>query len=72
LLDEGESEGRVMQKCRISPKQAPFFKRQFKHFSRVQLERALENLFQLDWKLKTGQVNGPLAMEAWVIETTSR
>ena len=71
LLDEGKPEGAFLKKCRVSPRQAPFFKRQLQAFSRLKLEKALEGLFQMDWKVKTGQTNGPLALEQWVVNVTS-
>ncbi|MBN1687563.1 MAG: DNA polymerase III subunit delta [Candidatus Omnitrophica bacterium] len=71
LLEEGKSEQDVYKRCRVYPKQIHFFKRQLKMFSREKLESALEGLFELDWKMKTGQADGPLAMESWVIRVTS-
>ncbi len=71
LQAEGESESLIAKKCKLSPRQAPFFMRQLKLFSRAQLERTLEGLFQLDWKIKTGRIDGPLGFETWVVKTTS-
>ena len=70
LQEEGKSDSDILRKCRVWPKQAPFFMRQLKLFSRKQLEKALEGLFQLDWNMKTGRVEGPQAFEAWVVQTT--
>ena len=64
-------QGTVLKKCHISSKQAPFFIRQLKLFSRSELEQAIENLFRLDWEMKTGRVDGPMGMEAWVVNATS-
>lgn len=69
--EEGVPDAVILRKIRISPRQMPSFTRQLKSFSRGQLETALEGLFQLDWKMKTGQVEGPSAFEAWVVQTTS-
>ncbi|MDD5218081.1 MAG: DNA polymerase III subunit delta [Candidatus Omnitrophica bacterium] len=67
LYEEGEPQGEILRKLRISPKQAPYFTRQIKQFSRKQLEQALEGLFQLDWKMKSGRADGPIALEAWLV-----
>jgi DNA polymerase III subunit delta len=72
LLDEGEPESLILKKCRISFKQAPFFMRQLRTLSREKLEQALEGLFQLDWKVKTGRAEGPLGLEQWVVKTASK
>ena len=69
LLDEGKAEENVLKKCGVSVRQAPFFMRQLKAFSRRKLERAVEGLFQLDWKIKTGRVEGIPAFESWLVET---
>ena len=69
LADEGQSEGVILKKCKVSPRQAPFFMRQLKSFSRKKLEECLEGLFQMDWKLKTGRGEGPLELEKWVVQT---
>ncbi|MBI3313201.1 MAG: DNA polymerase III subunit delta [Candidatus Omnitrophica bacterium] len=71
LLEEGTSENVLLKRCGIYPKQAPFFMRQIRRFSLKGLERAVEGLFQMDWKLKTGRTEGPAALEAWVCEITS-
>ncbi len=71
LLDDGESEGIIIKKCRLSPKQMSFFMRQVKNFSRKKLEYSLEKLFELDWKIKTGQAEGAIALEAWAVQTTT-
>ncbi|MSR77909.1 MAG: DNA polymerase III subunit delta [Candidatus Omnitrophica bacterium] len=70
LLDSGLSQESALRECRIFPKQAHFFMKQFRLFSREKLEQVLEDLFQLDWKMKTGQVEGSSALETWLITTT--
>ena len=70
LLDEGAPEAAILRKCRVnSPRQAPFFMKQLKVFSRKKLESCLEGLFQLDWKMKTGRTEDGAGLEAWVVET---
>ena len=71
LLEAGEGEGAILKKCRIPPGQAGFFMRQFKGFPRRKIEDALEGLFLLDWKLKSGRAESPIALERWVVEATS-
>ncbi len=68
LLDEGRPESLVLKRVGIYPKQAPFFLRQLKRFRRAELERALEQLFRIDWKMKTGRLEGTAPLEAWVVE----
>lgn len=71
LLEEGAPESILLKKCKISPRQAPFFMRQIKASSRKNLEAALEGLFQLDWKAKTGRVEPAVGLEAWLVKTTA-
>ena len=42
--------------------------RQYKQFKRERLEKAIEGLFRLDLELKTGQLDGPLGLELWILE----
>ncbi|HLD49983.1 MAG TPA: DNA polymerase III subunit delta [bacterium] len=72
LLDEGQPERNVLQKCKVfsAGKQGGFL-RQVRSFSRPQIEKTLEGLFKFDWKLKTGQVEGEAALESWVVEAAS-
>ncbi len=71
LLEEGRPEGEVLKRCRVYPNQASHFLRQLKRFTRKKLETALEGLFQLDWKLKTGRAEGLSALESWLVQTTT-
>lgn len=71
MLGTGQPQETVLRRCKVYPKQAPFFLRQLRSFSKTKLEEALEGLFQLDWKMKTGQVDGMAGIEAWVIKVTS-
>jgi len=68
LEAEGVPTGTILEKCRISERQVPFFNRQLRNFSQGQLERILEGLFQLDWQLKTGKVDGLIALESWILQ----
>lgn len=67
LMEEGQPEVILLKKCKVSPKQAPFFMRQLRTLSSQRLEHLLEGLFYLDWKVKTGELQGEPALEAWVI-----
>ncbi|MCM8775735.1 MAG: DNA polymerase III subunit delta [Candidatus Omnitrophica bacterium] len=71
LLDEGKREEVVLKRCSVPPQYGPFFIRQVKGFTRTRLEDVLERLFWIDWQLKTGRVDGPAALEAWVIRATA-
>ncbi len=71
LEGEGLSESEIARRSKISPRQIPFLMRQLKRFTRDQLEKALEELFRLDWKIKTGRAEEKQALEAWVVQTAS-
>lgn len=71
LLEEGAPETKILKDCRIWPKQAPYFMRELRAASLKGLEKSLEALFQLDWRLKTGRLEGRHAIESWVIQATS-
>ncbi len=70
LLEKGEPESLVMKKCKVSPRQAPYFLRQLRMIPNAKLAQALEGLFRLDWNLKTGQAEGEAALESWVVSLT--
>lgn len=71
LMDEKAPVAIIQRKCSISAKQLPFFMRELQRFPIEKLEEALEGLFQLDWSLKTGQVKGREALEAWIVKLVS-
>ncbi len=71
LEDQGVSESEISRRGKIKLNQMSFLMRQLKHFTRDQLERSLEELFQLDWKIKTGRAEEQPALEAWVVRTAS-
>jgi DNA polymerase-3 subunit delta len=71
LGEQGVSEGEILRRAKVSPKQLPFLMRQVKRFTRDQLEQSLEGLFQLDWKIKSGRAEEQPALEAWVVRTAS-
>ncbi|MBI3316390.1 MAG: DNA polymerase III subunit delta [Candidatus Omnitrophica bacterium] len=67
LLEGGKSEAEVLKRVKVYGYQTGKFTQALRSFSRRQLEMALEELFQLDWDLKTGRVEGIAAMESWVL-----
>lgn len=71
LKESGEPPSLILKKCRVSEKQAPFFTRQLSRLSAKDLEKSLDGLFHLDWRLKTGRISGLSALEMWVLETAS-
>jgi len=71
LTEEGVPVGEMQKKANVFYKQAPFFMQQLRKFSRKQLEEALEGLFQLDWKMKSGRADGRIALETWVFQVTA-
>lgn len=68
LFDEGVPESEILRRAKVYSKQAPFFVRQYKQFKRERLEKAIEGLFRLDLEIKTGQLDGPLGLELWILE----
>ncbi len=69
MLEEGAPQSEILRKCKVSPKQAPFFMRQLQQVKKEKLEKALEGLFRLDWDLKTGRAEGAVDLEKWVVQT---
>lgn len=72
LADEGAPQVIIQKKCGVSAKQLHFLMRDVKRFSRSHLEKTLEELFLLDWKIKSGRTEGPTALESWVVEVTAK
>jgi DNA polymerase-3 subunit delta len=71
LLEQGATQERIMKECKVSFKQAPYFMRQIGGYALPRLERAIESLFHLDWKSKTGRTDGHAAFESWVVGLAS-
>ncbi len=70
ILDE-EGEGALTRKMKVSPYQLPHLKRQAMRFGDAQLQKAFDQLFDLDWKAKTGALHDQVALEAFLIELCS-
>ena len=65
-LEEGRGEREIASKLRLySGKEQVFFK-QVRHFTVLELEKILEGLFELDWKLKSGRAEGRCEIEDWL------
>ncbi len=71
LFDRGLSQDAVFRSCKISPRSAPYFLKQLRAFSLAKLEAAIEGLFDLDWKMKTGRAEELAGLESWLIRTTA-
>lgn len=67
LLTAGVSEREISSKLRMSPNRLSALRR----FPVARLESAVEALYQIDQKSKTGQVDGVSGLETWVLEYTS-
>ncbi len=69
LFGRGAVESRIFEELKISSKRAHFFSRQMRLFSRPQLERALETLFELDRGIKSGEEEMQTGLEKWIART---
>ena len=69
-LAEGLSEREVSSRLRLFSKRDSLFFRHLRRFSAEDLERILDGLFQLDWRLKTGRAEGRYEMESWLVNAT--
>jgi DNA polymerase-3 subunit delta len=67
LLTSGISEREIGSKLRMSPGRLSALRR----FPVARLESAVEALYQIDRKSKTGQVEGVSGLEAWLLEYTA-
>lgn len=64
LLKEGVSEREICSKLKMPPARLGTLRR----FPLERLEAAVEDLYQLDRKSKTGQADGVAGMEAWLLQ----
>lgn len=67
---EGMNERDIATRLRLSPARTGNFFRGLKRFSIQELERILEGLFELDWRLKTGRAEGRFEIESWTVNAT--
>jgi len=67
LLRSGVSEREICSKLRMPPARLAALKR----FPTERLEAAVEALYQIDKKSKTGQIEGVPGVEAWLLEYAS-
>lgn len=70
-LAEGVPTQEVTFRLRLSGDRAAEFLRHLGRFSLEELEKILEGLFDLDWRLKTGRAEGRYEIEIWLINATS-
>jgi len=63
LLERGASERDVCSRCKMPPSRMAALRK----FPVKVLESAIEALYQIDKKAKTGQVEGMAAVEAWLL-----
>lgn len=69
-LAQGIAPREVAFRLRLfSGREREFFK-QLERFSQEELEKILEGLFDLDWRLKTGRAEGRYEIETWLINAT--
>jgi len=62
-----KGERAVMQVIKISPYRLQGFLKQVAQFSFSELHSAFHQLFDIDWKLKTGALNGRIALEVFIV-----
>ncbi len=67
LTESGLSEAVVLERCKVSPKAAVFFLKDLRKFSLKKIESALEGLYQIDQKAKSGLIDGLSGLEAWLL-----
>ncbi len=67
LLESGAPDREVCSKCRMPPQKLNALRK----FPVRKLEAALEALYQVDKKSKTGQMEGVAGVEAWLLEYSS-
>lgn len=67
LLEDGAPEREVCSKCRMPPQKM----KALRQFPIRKLEAALEALYQIDKKSKTGQMEGMAGVEAWLLQYSS-
>lgn len=72
MFEEGVSEQELLKRSKVYSKQAPFFMRQVRMLDRARLERAVEGLYDIDRKVKTGQAEGLLELELWTERFTRK
>lgn len=66
-LAEGAGEGDVSRRLRLYPPRDSIFFKHLGRFSFDELEKILETLFDLDWRLKSGWADGRYEIESWLV-----
>lgn len=65
-LAQGLMEREVASRLRLFGSRHTLFFKQLHRFSTGDLEKILEGLFDLDWRLKSGRAEGRYAIESWL------
>lgn len=71
LLSQNVSENAVLQRLKINPRQSRFFLNQLKLFPLSLLEQMIEDLFHIDWRIKTGRAQGAEVFEMFLAKMAS-
>ena len=66
-LAQGISEREISSRLRLFSGRDSLFFKHLQRFSQEKLEKILEALFELDWRLKTGRAEGRYEMETWLV-----
>jgi len=69
LAGRGLPDSRIFSEIKLNPKRASFFARQMRSFSCIQLESALESLFEIDRAVKIGEEEIRTGLEKWIART---
>ena len=68
-LAEGMKEREIVSRLRIFPPRDTAFFRNLGRFSKENLEKILGELFDLDWRLKSGRAVGRYDLESWLVNS---
>ncbi|MDD4352124.1 MAG: DNA polymerase III subunit delta [Candidatus Gracilibacteria bacterium] len=71
ILNQGGNKNDLAKRARLHPFVATKSVAQAENFSFKELKQIYEKLLQLDWKLKTGQIETGLALEKFIIEVAT-
>ena len=67
MLEEGKGNSEIAQTLRISPYRLNDFLAQARRFELSRATLFLEELWRLDWNLKTGAADQAIALESFVV-----
>jgi len=72
LADGGAADSETFARLKIPPFRQRSFVAAIRGFGTEKLERAIESLYQLDKRSKTGQLEGVAGLESWLLQLTAR